>query len=68
MSNPEVQISQYTDAIKLLKKKCQALKTQLARKNDLEWQWQIESKAIRKLKQLPRIKKLSSFFGNGFNE
>ena len=29
---------------------------------------QIESKAIRKLKQLPRIKKLSSFFGNGFNE
>ncbi len=29
---------------------------------------QIESKAIRKLKQLPRIKKLSSFFGNGFND
>lgn len=29
---------------------------------------QIESKAVRKLKQLPRTKKLSSFFGNGFDE
>ena len=29
---------------------------------------QIESKAIRRLKQLPRIKKLASFFGNGFND
>ena len=30
---------------------------------------QIESKALRRLKQLPRIKKLSTFFGNGiFND